>query len=77
MLKRMASSRIIGLDFKADAVPAVRFAAGRGARETLIRYLRARLLTIDVGDQRQRDRGAGPHIIEVHVGIVLRHEPNG
>ncbi len=42
MLKRMASSRIIELDFKADAVPAVRFAAGRGARETLIRYLRAR-----------------------------------
>lgn len=41
-LKRMASSQIIALDFKADGVPAVRFDAGRGARETLVRYLHAR-----------------------------------
>ena len=42
MLKRMASSQIIELDFQADGVAAVRFTAGRGARETLIRYLHAR-----------------------------------
>ncbi|MGO8828244.1 MAG: hypothetical protein ACLQT5_03270 [Steroidobacteraceae bacterium] len=47
MLKRMASSQIIALDFKADGVPAVRFDAGRGARETLVRYLHARGTTDD------------------------------
>ena len=41
-LQRMASSQIIELEFKADGVPAVRFTAGRGARETLVRYLHAR-----------------------------------
>jgi len=42
MLKLMASSQSIALDFEADEVPAVRFAAGRGAHETLVRYLHAR-----------------------------------
>jgi len=41
-LKRMASSQIIELDFKAYSVPAVRFTAGRAAPETLMRYLHAR-----------------------------------
>jgi hypothetical protein len=41
-LKRMASSQIIELDFKADSVPPVRFTASRAARETLLRYLHAR-----------------------------------
>jgi hypothetical protein len=39
MLKRMASSQKIELDFKAAGGAAVRFTAGGDARETLVRYL--------------------------------------
>ncbi len=42
MLKRMASSQKIELDFKAGRDPPVRFTADRGARETLVSYLHAR-----------------------------------
>src|ERR1700678_3135662 len=31
--------------------------------------------TIDRLDPRQRDRGAGPHIVEIDIRIVLRHQP--
>ena len=41
-LKRMASSRKIELDFKAEGGTAVRFAAAPDAHETLLRYLHAR-----------------------------------
>ena len=42
MLKRMASSARIELDFKAGGDPAVRFTADPDAREVLKRYLHAR-----------------------------------
>ena len=34
------------------------------------------LLTIDGCDARQRNRGSGPHVAEIHVGVVLRHQPD-
>jgi len=42
LLKRMAASREIELDFKADRPAPVRFTADRDARETLMSYLHAR-----------------------------------
>lgn len=42
MLKRMASSQKIELDFKAAGETAVRFTASGDARETLVRYLHSR-----------------------------------
>lgn len=42
ILKRMASSGMIALDFTAGRDPPVRFTAGHAARETLLRYLHAR-----------------------------------
>lgn len=44
-LKRMAASRRIELDFKAAGDSSVRFAAGRDARDSLVRYLHARNLS--------------------------------
>ena len=37
--------------------------------------MRAALLTIDADDLRQRERGPGPHVLEIDVGVVLGHEP--
>jgi hypothetical protein len=44
LLKRMASSGRIELDFKADGADTVRFIAAPDAHESLMRYLRARNL---------------------------------
>jgi hypothetical protein len=42
LLKRMAASRKIELDFKAGPESPIRFTAGSAARDTLVRYLHAR-----------------------------------
>ena len=67
----------IGLDVKAgDSVRCTSPPRRMRMRRSRRYPARPRLLTVDVDHLRQRDRRARPDVVEIHVGVVLRHQPD-